>query len=260
MYSVLRKYIRKLILDIISLTSVPRPGIHILNGHFLSLDDDTQAKLFHDQLKFLLSYGVNFVNFDIAVKRIRERKIIDDKCMVAFTFDDGFEECFTKIRPVLNKFGIKAGFFINPNFIDGDEDYQQKFKTNIVKTNKSPMSWEQILILKEEGHIIGAHTMDHTNLNTQHLSFLEYQIGGSKEYIENKLNSECEYFAFPFGKLKHISNKGIEIARKHFKYIFSQSNYKSYFSFNGSVINRRHFECDWPYKHVLYFLKEKTFV
>jgi peptidoglycan/xylan/chitin deacetylase (PgdA/CDA1 family) len=259
MYNYLRKYFRDLLLDILSSNPSPSAGIHILNGHFLSLNDDIQAGIFSDQLDILLANGVRYINFDDAVHRIRHRKVPKDQCLIAFTFDDGFEECFTKIRPVLNKFDIKAGFFINPNFIDGDEDYQQNFKSTIVKTNKSPMSWEQIYSLKEEGHTIGAHTMDHANLNTHNLDILEYQIGRSKVYIENKLNSECEYFAFPFGRLKHISTSGIEVSRKYFKYIFSQSNYRFYFSFDGSVINRRHFECDWPYKHVLYFLKEKTF-
>ena len=260
MYNYLRKYFRDLLLNILSSNPSPKSGIHILNGHFLSLKDDMQAEIFSDQLRSLWANGLNFLDFDNAVQRIRHRDIPQEQCLVAFTFDDGFEECFSKIRPVLNEFGIKAGFFINPNFIDGDDDYQQNFKTNIVKTNKPPMSWEQILTLKEEGHIIGAHTMDHTKLDSHDLDVLEYQIGGSKRYLRTKLDSECEYFAFPYGRLKHISEKGIEIAQSHYKYIFSQSNYRSYFSFNGIVINRRHFECDWPYKHVLYFLKEKTYV
>jgi len=260
MYNRIRKYIRKQLLDILGLTSAPKPGIHILNGHFLSLDDQKSNDVFHDQLKMLLLKGVEFINFDKAVESIEKKIIPSDKCFVSFTFDDGFEECFTKIRPVLNDFGIKAGFFINPNFVDGDEEYRGNFKDNIVYTNKQPMNWEQIKILSGEGHIIGAHTMDHIRLDIQDKDILEYQIGESKKYIENKLKAGCNYFAFPYGKLKQISSMGVEIARKYFKYIFSQSNYRCYYSFNGEVINRRHFECDWPYRHVLYFLKEKSLI
>jgi len=260
MYNSIRKYIRKQLLDILSLTSVPKPGIHILNGHFLSLDDQKSNDVFDNQLKMLLLNGIELIDFDQAVISIEKRIIPSDKCLVAYTFDDGFEECFTKLRPVLNDFGIKAGFFINPNFIDGNEEYRKNFKNNIVYTNKQPMNWDQISILSGEGHIIGAHTMDHIRLDMQDKDILEYQIGESKKYIENKLEAECNYFAFPYGKLKQISNMGIEIARKYFKYVFSQSNYRFYYSFNGEVINRRHFECDWPYRHVLYFLKEKSLI
>ncbi len=258
MYTFFRKYARKLLLDLLSIKSTPKPGIHILNGHFLSVKDNTTGKVFSNQLKMLFDRGVGFINFDTAVECVEKRKIPADKCLVAFTFDDGFEECFTKIRPVLHEFGIKAGFFINPNFIDGSPAYQQNFKEKVVLTNKPPMNWEQISTLRDEGHSIGAHTMDHLKLAIQDRNILEYQIGKSKEYIQNKLNSPCEYFAFPFGKLKHISDMGIEIAKKYFTYVFSQDNYTNYYSFGGKVINRRHFECDWPYKHVIYFLKEKS--
>jgi hypothetical protein len=50
----------------------------------------------------------------------------------------------------------------------------------------------------------------------------------------------------------------LKIAKQHHRYIFSQDDYKHYFSFNGQVINRRHFEGDWKYRHVLYFLPKKS--
>ena len=256
-YGHFRKHARNFLLNLLSIDSIPQPGIHILNGHFLSLDNRAPGRIFRDQLEMLKSKKVHFINFDSAVKLIWGKEFTTDKCLVAFTFDDGFEECFTKIRPVLNEMNIKAGFFINPGFIDGGEAYRKKFKEEVVFTDKSPMNWEQIKILKEEGHIIGAHTVDHLMLNIPDKKILEYQIGESKKRIEEILNGKCEYFAFPYGRPEHISEPAIEIAEKYFKYIFSQSNYRHYFSFGERVINRRHFESDWPYRHVIYFLKNK---
>lgn len=257
MLSKIRGYSRKKLLDILSIASLPHPGVHILNGHFLSINDNAPKELFKNLLSELKNKGVEFIDFDRAVEFIERKKCSDTKCLVAFTFDDGFEECFTKICPVLNDFKIKAGFFINPNFINGDKKYQDHFKNEIVCTNKSPMSWNQLQILKNEGHIIGAHTMDHMLLKTDDTLLLEYQIGESKKVLEEKLNFSCDYFAYPFGKIEHISNQGVNIAGKFFKHVFSQDNYRNYFSFDGKVINRRHFECDWPAKHVIYFLKNK---
>jgi len=258
MYEKVRKRSRKLVLDLLSLRSKPKAGIHILNGHFLSLDPRKPASIFEAQLAMLKSRGVQFIDFDLAVERIQEGEIPDDKCLAAFTFDDGFEECYSKIRPVLNMVGIKAGFFINPNFISGDSEYIRHFKHNVVLTDKEPMDWEQIRALSDEGHIIGAHTMDHLRLDISARDKLIYQIGQSRVEIEKVLGQSCKYFAFPFGRLEQISKAGIEIAKEHFEFVFSQSNYRYYYSFNGSVINRRHFECDWPYRHVLYFLKLKS--
>ena len=253
----IRKKARGFLLDLLSLESDPKPGIHILNGHFLSEHSYAPMELFYRQLNTLLSNGVGFINFDQAVSLIKKEELPDDRCLVAFTFDDGFEECYTKIRPVLNDVGIKAGFFINPGFIDGDDVYQKNFKENIVFTEKPPMTWEQVIVLKNEGHIIGSHTMDHTMLGIQNDEVLEYQLGESKKQIEQRLNANCEYFAFPYGRPEHMSQSAIETAGKHYRYIFSQSNYQHYYSFGKKVINRRHFECNWPYKHVIYFLKTK---
>lgn len=44
-----------------------------------------------------------------------------DRCTIAFTFDDGWRDCYTQIAPQLEKYGINAAFFINPNFVDAAE-------------------------------------------------------------------------------------------------------------------------------------------
>lgn len=251
----IRKISRKIILDILGLFSTPKKGIHILNGHRISLDN-VDSCVFRSQLE-LLSKKVTFVRFEYAVNLIIKNVKVD-KSLVAFSFDDGFDECYTKIAPILEEFGVNAAFFINPNFVDGDQVYIENFTKNIVRTpNKKPMTWDEIIDLHKRGFIIGSHTLDHYNINDDNIIELERQIGGCKKYIEDKLNISCDYFAFPFGRLEHANRKSIDIGLKYYKYVFSQSNYKNYFSFNGKVINRRHFEPDWPIRHVYYFLSCK---
>jgi len=252
-----RNTLRNYILDILALWSKPNPGIHILNGHFLSLNEAASPDLFAGLLNRLRAKGVEFIDFDLAVKLIVKQQLPIDRCMVAFTFDDGFEECYTKIRPVLNSFDLKAGFFINPGFINGNKEYRENFKKETVLTDKEPMTWNQVNLLKEEGHIIGSHTMDHAMLNIRNKDILEYQLNESKLQIEKRLGMECDFFAFPYGRLEHINGTAIKIAAQYFNFIFSQDNYRHYYSFDKKIINRRHFECDWPSKHVIYFLKKK---
>ncbi len=149
-------------------------------------------------------------------------------------------------------------FFINPGFVTGDEGYIKNFTEHVVLTpGKRPMNWEQIADLQRRGHIIGAHTMDHYMINDSDLTKLDYQIGFCKSVIEQKLKVPCDYFAFPYGRLEHANPAAIEIATRYYKYVFSQSDYKHYFSFGGKVINRRHFEPFWPVNHVRYFLSSR---
>ena len=146
----------------------------------------------------------------------------------------------------------------NPKYVDGDLKYIEHFNLSIVRTpNKKPMRWSHLKELSERGHIIAAHTMDHYMINTGDTETLKHQIIDCKDIIEDKIGKECPYFAFPYGKLTQANQTSIKIACQTYKFVFSQSDYKEYFSFGGKVINRRHFEPFWPVNHVKYFLSCK---
>lgn len=250
-----RGLVRGCVLDLLGAFAKPVIGVHILNGHMIcqGVGNQKSKEKFHDLLS-KMSKNACFINIEEAVDLIIQKRQVNYP-LVAFTFDDGFMDCYSMIAPVLENFGINAAFFINPNFAEGDVDYIHNFTEHIVLTpDKAPMRWEEIQKLHNRGHIIGAHTMDHYMINTEDTKELEYQIGNCKLIIEEKLGTSCDYFAFPYGKLKHVNAKALDIACDNYKYVFSQSNYKNYFSFEGRVINRRHFEPFWPITHVYFFL------
>ena len=254
---VLRTWLRARVLDVLGAFSTPQPGIHILNGHRIEKSDDADA--FRKMLTEL-SKTVTFIRIEDAVRMIIEHQC-PSKPLIAFTFDDGFMENYDVFAPILEEFGTNALFFINPNYVDGNEEYIQNFDDNVVMTpDKCPMRWNQICELSRRGHIIGAHTMDHYMVNSDDKQILEYQINTCKEVIENHIGVPCDYFAFPYGKLTQANDLSISIACQKYKYVFSQSDYKHYYSFGGKVINRRHFEPFWPIAHVKYFLScKKTY-
>lgn len=252
-----RAILRKVILDILGSVSRPSPCIHILNGHMISKSEGTEV----DRRKFerllnRLSQDCVFVRIEDAIKMIVNHKKVD-KPTVAFTFDDGFEDCYTHIAPTLEKFGVNALFFINPGFADAanhDEEYIRQFTEITTKSpGKKPMSWEQIKDLERRGFKFGAHTIDHYMINDDNHMELKHQIIDCKKMIEEKLQTPCECFAFPYGRLEHANPLSIDMACQCYKYVFSQSDHRHYFSYNGKVINRRHFEAWWPLKHVKYF-------
>lgn len=249
--SVIRPYARRVVLDILGTFSHPANGIHLLNGHRIC--KETEPATFDHLLKEL-SKQVSFIRVEDAVNMI-VRKIQPDHPLVAFTFDDGFEECYQYFAPVLEKYGVNALFFVNPNYVEGNEEYIRHFNDHVVMTpGKRPMRWKHLKELSDRGHIIGAHTMDHYMVNTDDETILKEQIVTCKDMIEKHLQVACDYFAFPYGKLEHANRQAIDIACNHYRFVFSQSDYKHYFSFDGRVINRRHFEPFWPLRHVHYFL------
>lgn len=258
----LRSKIRYAFLSIVGLFVRPSSYIHILNGHMVDWhhDNDIDGERFAKQLAELHRY-CDFVNIEDAVRMIVDREKVS-RPTIAFTFDDGWRDCYTQIAPQLEKYGVNAMFFINPHLVDAasnnDIAYIENFTVNTTKSpGKHPMTWEQIKDLQKRGFLFGAHTLDHYCINDDNLGELEYQIGDCRTAIEEMLGGACEYFAFPYGRLDHANPKSIEIACRHYKYVFSQSDHKHFFSYNGSVINRRHFEPFWPVNHVLYFISCK---
>lgn len=254
-----RKILRHFLLNLFGKFRDIDIGVHILNSHYIGLTNNS-SDIFYNLLKNL-NTEVDFINFEEACKIICRKEKTNQK-LVAFSYDDGFEECYTNIVPVLNQFNVNAAFFINPNFINGDEEYRKKFVSDRLELPiyKAPMSWGMLKDLHSKGFIIGSHTMDHQRLvNLKTKKELNYQIIESKRIIENYLSNKCEYFAWPYGRLTDIQNEGLKIAVNNYRYVFSASNYKKYFSFNNQVINRRHFEGDWPISHLRFFLADKQY-
>jgi len=250
----MRQIFRHYALNILSTFSKPAKGIHILNGHVVHRTAPNIDIILNTLNK--LNSIATFISIEEALSLIENRINVNDP-LVAFTFDDGFEECATMIAPALDNFGVNGLFFVNPNFIDGDECYVKCFTEKIVNMpDKQPMRWGQIKELHNNGHIIGAHTLDHSSINSQNMKELRRQIVGCKNIIEKHLLAPCSYFAFPFGRQEHANTYSIELAKKHYKYVFSQSDYKNYYSFEGKVINRRHFEPYWPSNHIRYFISK----
>ncbi len=260
--------VKKQYVDIVGRTRAPGYGVHILNGHYLDEKNETTADIFYDTLN-QLSKEIDFISIQEGSNLVYTKKIPSNQKLVCFTFDDGYAECFTKMKPVLDAFNIKAGFFICPNFVEGSPEYIAHFLKNQVFLNspKQPMSWEQIKTLHREGHLIGSHTMNHINCNPPFIPPKWGEIGGadalneelrlSKKIIEAQLHAPCIHFAYTYGKIEHFSEQALACAEQYYTFIYSQAGHKNYFSFDGRVLNRRHFEGNWPKHHVTYFLSKK---
>ena len=254
-YMFFRQLARDIILRVGSIGKKPSNGIHIITAH-MSHRIKPDIKYFEATMA-KLSKQVRFIRIEDAVRMIEAKEVVNEP-LVAFTFDDGLAECYETIVPVLEKYNTNAIFFVNPNFVEGDDAYIKNFTENIIITpGKKPMRWEQLINLQKRAHIIGAHTMDHYLTAQDDPDELRHQILDCKKVLEDRLGVSCDYFAWPFGRLEHTSSEAVKLACDNFKYVFSQSNYRHYFSFDGSVINRRHFEPFWPYSHIKYFLSKE---
>ncbi|MDP9286903.1 MAG: polysaccharide deacetylase family protein [Thermoproteota archaeon] len=77
-------------------------------------------------------------------------------------FDDGYKSQFANAKPVLDKYGFKATFFIVCNFVG--KSAKQMNSTSIVNfagKGVEQINWTDVLTLYKQREMIGAHTMNH---------------------------------------------------------------------------------------------------
>jgi peptidoglycan/xylan/chitin deacetylase (PgdA/CDA1 family) len=122
---------------------------------------------------------------------------------VILNFDDNRKSQFTQVKPILDKYGFKATFYVVCKYLDNKKGY---------------MNWTELETLHKEGHDIGSHTMNHANLSDSSIKSLEYQIGKSKACLqEHGINATT--FAYPFDKgwdnktVVNIVSKYYDLAR-----------------------------------------------
>ena len=256
----MRKSLRNIYLELLGSFIKPSKGLHILNLHYVTknLISDSDFQVFENFIIKLQELG-SIISLPEAVYEINNNIVDNYDTKFVLTFDDGFEECYKIIVPILNKYNLKAAFFINANYIQSCETYQNNFNKRIKIYTKKPMSWKQLIEIHNYGHTIGSHTLDHYNMSKLNSEELGCQIIKNKEILEYRLKFNCDHFAWPYGQMVDFPMNALLETEKHHKYIYSGTNYKKYYSCNKRIINRRHIEPFWPVTHLNYFLSHKKF-
>jgi peptidoglycan/xylan/chitin deacetylase (PgdA/CDA1 family) len=121
-----------------------------------------------------------------ATKQDESDNTQDDRKFVILTFDDGYKSQYTNAKPILDKYGFKATFYVVCN-------YAQKIDVD-------RMNWAEVKELYSEGNDMGSHTMNHQDLTQIPPHRLEYEIGTSKQCLLGNGISNVTSFAYPFAE------------------------------------------------------------
>lgn len=123
-------------------------------------------------------------------------KVVLAQKNVILTFDDGYEDFYFDVFPVLKKYQMKATIFVIYNYIG----------------RKGFLNEAEIKELLASGLIeLGAHTMDHSYLKKMASSAAELQIYDSKKLLEKKFGVSVVSFAYPYGA---FSQETIDLVKK----------------------------------------------
>src|SRR4051812_10187644 len=175
-------------------------GYHRFVNNVRRPDTEITPQLFEQQMQELKNKGIAVIPMQDLLAWRRGEKAIPPKSAI-ITFDDGWKSQYDVGWPILKKFNYPLTLFI----------YTEGIKPGHFSGGES-MSWEQLAEMRDAGVDIQGHTATHSDLRKpydkvakKHLNPQEYEewlqkeIVGSKEMIEQKLGVKVNCFAVPYG-------------------------------------------------------------
>ncbi len=133
-----------------------------------------------------------------------------DKKYVILTFDDGYEDNYTLLFPMLKKFNFKAVIFMVTGKKENTWDYLDEGRTFPL------LERTQILEMSNYGIEFGAHTMNHVDLTKVEVAEAKQEIEGSRTTLEGILGKKVTAFAYPYGSVNETVKELVKKAG--FKY------------------------------------------
>ena len=132
------------------------------------------------QLRYLKERGYTFVT---ATELLSFKPTSRHACL---TFDDGYEDNYIHLFPLLKKYQAKATIFA---------------AQHSVYEGKPMLTDAQIREMSDSGLVeFGGHTLNHVALPTLSEEEAEREIREGKEWLERVTGKPCISFAYPFGK------------------------------------------------------------
>ncbi len=151
------------------------------NGRSVSRFNVTAAD-FEAQLLLLKQLGYHSVTVSEIAAALEGKATLPQR-PVAITFDDGWREQYDVAFPLLQRYGMRATFFIPTSFIG-----YPRF-----------MTWEELAELRDAGMEIASHGRKHVNLTDADDPEAWREIARSREVLEEKLGVSAVSFAYPYG-------------------------------------------------------------
>lgn len=139
-----------------------------------------------EQLKYLAENGYTTITFEDMGRLDEIEK------PVLLTFDDGYEDNYTELFPLLKKYNAKATVFMIMGFV-GRAKY---------------LTADQIKEMDASGLVsFQSHTMTHAYLSTRNAEQLQYELLDSKLELARLIGKESFVIAYPSGRYSEASLK-----------------------------------------------------
>lgn len=171
---------------IIYFSQTEEKGVFILEYHRINDQDDDEytitTKEFKEQMEYLQEQGYKTISFMDFVRAKKYGEKIPEKSVI-LTFDDGYEDNYTEVMPILAGYGMKGTVFIISNRV-GVEGY---------------LTWEQLKEMQTANIELGGHTANHLPLASLPPQKIDDELRLSKLLMEWNGLQTIYFFSYPNG-------------------------------------------------------------
>src|SRR5947208_504954 len=189
---------------------------------------------FEAEMKELKDKGITVISMQDMLAWKRGEKNIPPRSAV-ITFDDGWKSQYEVAWPILKKYGYPFTMFIYTEGVRGG-----------ALGGGEAITWEQLADMRDNGVDIQAHSATHQDLREGHTimlastggkrtktkltgpqyeQWIQNEVVGSKQLLEQRLGIKVNCFAVPFGNYN-----------EHVKEIARNSGYEAMFTVYGQPI------------------------
>src|SRR6476646_6398105 len=211
-------------------------------------DTEITPAAFEQQMQELKNKNFSVIPMQDFLAWRRGEKAIPPKSAI-ITFDDGWKSQYEVAWPILKKFNYPVTLFI----------YTEGIRPGHFSGGES-MGWEMLAEMRDAGVDIQGHTATHSDLRRpydkvakkklnpqEYEEWLQKEIDGSKQMIEQKLGVKVNCFAVPYG-----------FHNAHIEEVVMKAGYEALFTVYGQPITM-HTPLNSVGRYLMEANKPKTF-
>jgi len=188
---------------------------HRVTSHRLDGDPmSVSLNDFRNHIQYLREGGYNIISMDELSNKLRTCSLSSRD--VVITFDDGYEDNYIELLPLIQELSVPVTLFTNTAyfnkiaFFEWNQNLDQKARF---------ISQESLQKISSASLVtIGGHAHSH--------KALKKSIDNSYEVLENLrllklLDIKPAYFAYPYGRKLDVCKSAIKLVSKHYRLAFS---------------------------------------
>jgi len=167
-------------------------GYHLVDAD-TSLPIDISSSMFRRQMLELRTLARTVALHEAVA--VLQKGTVEDKTVAVVSFDDAFENFYTKAWPILCELAIPAILFVPVGFVE------RKTSSPIASAGHlKPVSWRQLEEMVSTGLLtLGSHSWSHPDMRSFPRDEAMAELFRSRYTLEDRLGSTVNSFCYPRG-------------------------------------------------------------